>query len=212
MDESITFIKAQQEQITTVTEHLEAVKAERDQLLAELNQWRGSVSIEPRQVTSISQSGVHHGDTSVSSDTILGAVPTALRSANPAIPIIGETAPSFITNPANPTALPADSNVTDMPWESFESRIHNFGTHPNHVPQQRQGESRPNNSIGSPDAVQLASYQTSRSPNMSQFNTGHEQHDAVFMPFQPPQTFNPGGFQTDGFIQNPLPLQDYIPP
>ncbi|KAI1812638.1 hypothetical protein GGS20DRAFT_523035 [Poronia punctata] len=210
VDESITFIKSQQERISTVTDHLEAVKKERDQLMAELNQWRGGAGIETRQVAGINQAAVHHSDASVGSDTIMGAVPTTLRSVNPPIPIIGEAAPPFVSSAPNPAALPPDASVSGLPWESFDSRIHNYETHTNHT---QQAESRPDNSMGSPGSVQIASYQTSRSPpNLPQFNTAHEHHDPVFMPFQTQPSFNPGSFQGAPFMQNPLPLQDYIPP
>ncbi|KAI3322588.1 hypothetical protein HD806DRAFT_131583 [Xylariaceae sp. AK1471] len=210
VDESITFIKSQHEQINTITEHLEAVKTERDELLAEINHWRSGAGIEPRQINTVDQPTVHHGNTSATSEAILGTVPTVLQSTDPPIPILGELTPSFITNPlreSDPTSLSTDSTA-GMPWESYESQIHAFGPHPSHV----QGETGPsNNNIGSPDPRQISTFQTPQSPNISQFNIDRGQ-EAVFMSFEPPQSFNPSGFQTDTFMQNTVPLQDHIPP
>jgi hypothetical protein len=101
-----------------------------------------------------------------------------------------------------------------MSWESsFESQIHAFGPHQSNI----QGD----DNIGSPDPTQqISTYQSPQSPNaISQFNNnnnnsnmdrGQQQHEAVFLPFETPQPFNPGGFQTDTFMQNAVPLQDYI--
>ncbi|KAJ8131482.1 hypothetical protein O1611_g2142 [Lasiodiplodia mahajangana] len=99
VDESIAFIRSQHEQIRTATEHLETVRTERDELLAELNHWRSRAGIQPRQANTINQPPIHHGDTSVTPEAILGAVPTALQHTDSPMPIIGEAASSFITNP-----------------------------------------------------------------------------------------------------------------
>lgn len=89
-----------------------------------------------------------------------------------------------------------------MHWESFEPQILPFA---NHV----QDGNGPN-SIGS--VAQLSTYQTPQSPIVSQFNIDRAQHGTVFLPFESPQPFNPGGFQADTFMPNAVPLQDYIPP
>ncbi|RWA07356.1 hypothetical protein EKO27_g7741, partial [Xylaria grammica] len=195
VDESITFIKAQHEQIRTVTEHLETVKTERDELLAELNHWRGGAGIEPRQANTIRQPAIHHRDTSAPSDVILGTVPTALQPTESPMHIIGEAAAPFANalHEPNPTPLSADSNAS-MHWEGFEPPIHPFTSHV-------QGESAPS-SMGGADPTQLSAYQTPQSPIISQFNVDRAQPGPVFLPFESPQPFNPGGFQADTFMPN----------
>ncbi|KAI0536456.1 hypothetical protein GGR58DRAFT_503278 [Xylaria digitata] len=205
VDESITFIRAQHEQIRTVAEHLEAVKTERDELLAELNHWRSGAGLEPRQANTISQQpAIHHRDTSATSKAILGTIPTALQPTDSPMHIIGEAAPFTNTlHEPNPPPLSADSNAS-MHWENFEPQIHPFTSHV-------QGENGPN-TMGNADPAQLNTYQTSQSPIISQFNADRGQHGGVFLPFESPQPFNPGGFQADTFMPNAVPLQDYIPP
>ncbi|KAI0474360.1 hypothetical protein F4859DRAFT_88360 [Xylaria cf. heliscus] len=201
VNESITVIRSQHEQIKTMTERLEAVETERDELLTELNQWRNGAGMELRQANTI----VHHGDTSAAPEAMLGAVPTALQPTESPMNVIGEATPSFITNPLHePTQPPVstDSNA-GMHWESFDPQIHAFA---NHV----HGENGPNN-IGSAEPPQLSTYQTPRSPDISQFDMVRGQHDVVFLPFGSSQSFNPG-YQADTFMQNAVPLQDYIPP
>ncbi|KAI1745210.1 hypothetical protein F4680DRAFT_178623 [Xylaria scruposa] len=202
VDESITFIRSQHEQIKTMTERLKAVETERDGLLAELGHWRNGAGIELRQVNTL----VHHGDTSAAPKVILGAVPAALQPTESQLNVIGEAAPSFITNPLhepNPPPISTDANA-GVHWEGFDAQIHTFA---NHV----HGENGPEN-IGNAESSQLNTYQTPRSPGMSQFNMERgQQHGVVFLPFESPQPFDPG-FQTDTFMQNAAPLQDYIPP
>ncbi|KAI2640214.1 hypothetical protein GGS21DRAFT_537917 [Xylaria nigripes] len=209
VDESITFIKLQHEQIRTVTEHLEAVKTERDELLAEVNNWRSGAGIEPRQVNTINQPAAHHGDTNSASDAILGALPTALQPADPSVHIVAEAAPPFLRNSLhepNTSSLPHDSNA-GMPWQSFESPIHSFGPHPDHVPNENR-----HNAIGSPSSAQIQTFQSSQPPSMPHYSMNRGQHEAVYLPFEPPPPFHPQGFQADTFIQNVTPLQDYMPP
>ncbi|KAI0114467.1 hypothetical protein GGR51DRAFT_446519 [Nemania sp. FL0031] len=207
VDESIAFIRSQHEQIRTATEHLETVRTERDELLAELNHWRSGAGMQPRQANTINQPPIHHGNASVTSKAILGAVPTALQHTDSPIPIIGETASSFITNSLhepNPPSLPTDSDA-GMHWESYEPPIHAFA---NHV----QGGSGPDN-ITNADPAPLSTYRSPQSPDISQFNNmDRAQRGHVFMPFESPQPFNPGGFPADAFMQNVAPLHDYIPP
>ncbi|KAI1153430.1 hypothetical protein F4825DRAFT_255439 [Nemania diffusa] len=207
VDESITFIRSQHEQIRTTTEHLETVKTERDELLAELNHWRTGAGMQPRQANIISQPPIHHSDTGVGTETILGAVPTALQHTESPMPVIGEaSASSFMANSLhepNPPSLPADSNA-GMRWESYEPQIHAFA---NHV----QGGNGPD-SIANVDAARLGTYQTPPSPAIPQFSMDRAQHRAVFLPFESPQSFNTGGFAADTFMQNVAPLHDYIPP
>jgi hypothetical protein len=205
VDESITFIKSQHEQINTITEHLEAVKAERDELLDEIIQWRSGAGIEPRQVNTVNQPTGHLSNTGATSQAMLRTVPATLQSAGPSIPVLGEPTPSFITNPlheSNPTSMSTSSNA-GLPWESYESQIHGFGPHPSHV----QGETGPrNNNMRSTGPSQISTFQTPQPPNISQFNIDRGQ-EAVFMStFEPPQSFNPRGLQTDTF------MQDYVPP
>lgn len=216
MDESITFIKAQQEQINTIAEHLEDVKTERDELLAEINHWRSSAGMEPRSVSTVSKSTSPHGHPSTTSETILGTTPTILQSADVAVPVLVEAAPSFISNPLHESNSTSLSSVMDtgMAWGSYASQIHSFGSHPSHV-QGGNGLTGSNNNhnnnsnIRSPDSTQMTtSYQTSQSPNISQFGIDRE---AVFMSYESTPSFNSGGFQTDTFMQN-TPLQDYIAP
>ncbi|TGJ79416.1 hypothetical protein E0Z10_g9346 [Xylaria hypoxylon] len=206
VDESITFIRAQHEQIRTVAEHLETVKIERDELLAELNHWRSGAGIERRQTNTINQPAIHRRDTSATSEAIiLGAVPAALQPTDSPMRIIGEAAPPFTNtlHEPNPTPLPTDSNAS-MHWESFEPQIHPFTSHV-------QRENGPT-SMGNADPTQLSTYQTPQSPIISQFNVDRGQHGAVFLPFESPQPFNAGGFQADTFMPNAVPLPDYIPP
>ncbi|KAI0554608.1 hypothetical protein F4679DRAFT_304061 [Xylaria curta] len=202
VDESITFIRSQHEQIKTMTECLKAVETERDGLLAELGHWRSGAGIELRQVNTL----VHHGDTSAAPKEILGAVPAALQPTESQLNVIGEAAPSFITNPLhepNPPPISTDANA-GVHWEGFDPQIHAFA---NHV----HGENGPEN-IGNAESSQLNTYQTPRSPDMSQFNMERgQQHGVVFLPFESPQSYDPG-YQTDTFMQNAAPLQDYIPP
>ncbi|KAI1751329.1 hypothetical protein F4782DRAFT_191076 [Xylaria castorea] len=202
VDAGITVIRSQHEQIKTMTERLDAVETERDELLAELNHWRSGAGIELRQANTI----VHHGDTSAAPKAMLSAVSAALQPTESPINVIGEAAPSFITNSLhkpNPPPIPTDSNA-GMHWEGFDPQIHAFA---NHV----HGENGPNN-IGNAEPSQLDTYQTPRSPDISQFNMERgQQHGVVFLPFESPQSFDPG-FQADTFMQNAVPLQDYIPP
>ncbi|KAI8950025.1 hypothetical protein F4801DRAFT_579802 [Xylaria longipes] len=110
VDEGITVIRSQHEQIKTMTERLEAVETERDELLAELNHWRSGAGIELRQANTIA----HHGDTSAAPDAMLGAAPTALQPTESPMHVISEAAPSFITNPLhgpNPPPASTDSNA-----------------------------------------------------------------------------------------------------
>ncbi|KAI0427642.1 hypothetical protein F5Y09DRAFT_344444 [Xylaria sp. FL1042] len=205
VDESITFIRAQHDQIRTITEHLETVKTERDELLAELNHWRGGAGMEPRQANTITQPTVHHGDASTTSEAILGAVPAALQPTDAPMHLIGEAAAfaNAVHEPDPPPSLSAESNAS-MHWESFEPPIHPFVSHV-------QGENGPTNMV-SADPAQLGAYQTPQSPIISQFNIDRGQHGAVFLPFESSQAFDAGGFQTDTFMPNAVPLQDYIPP
>ncbi|KAI1822159.1 hypothetical protein F4861DRAFT_413784 [Xylaria intraflava] len=209
VDESIAFIKSQHEQIRTVTEHLQTVKTERDELLAEVNHWRSSAGIEPRRPNTFNQPAIRHGSTGATTEAILGTLPTTLQPTAPSIHIASEAAPPFIPNPlheGNPSSLRTDASAS-MHWESFESQIHPFGTHLDHV----QGEMGPNG-IGNPNTAQIAAYQPPQPTNMQHFNSDRGQHEAVFLPFEPPQTFNPQSFPGDTFIQNTSPLQDYMPP
>ncbi|KAI0439331.1 hypothetical protein F4803DRAFT_554186 [Xylaria telfairii] len=202
VNESITVIRSQHEQLKTMTERIEAVETERDELLAELNHWRSGAGIELRQANTI----VHHGDTSAAPEAMLGAVPTALPPTEAPMNVMGEAAPSFIANPLhepNPPPVSADSNA-GMHWESFDPQIHAFA---NHV----HGENGPNNLGNAEPPPQLGTYQTPRSPDISQFDIDRGQHGVVFLPFESPQSFNPG-FQADTFMQNATPLQDYMPP
>ncbi|TRX97078.1 hypothetical protein FHL15_001872 [Xylaria flabelliformis] len=203
VDESITVIRSQHEQIKTMTECLKAVETERDELLAELGHWRnGAGIIELQQANTL----VHHGDTSATAKAMLGAVPTALQPTESQLNVIGEAAPSFITNPLhepNPPPISTDANA-GVHWEGFDQQIHAFA---NHV----HGENGPDD-IGNAESSQLNTYQTPRSPDMSQFNMERgQQHGVVFLPFESPQSFDPR-FQADTFMQNTAPLQDYIPP
>ncbi|KAI1421157.1 hypothetical protein F5Y12DRAFT_787666 [Xylaria sp. FL1777] len=208
VDESITFIRAQHEQIRTISDHLETVKAERAELLAELNHWRGGAGIEPRQANTMTQPTIHHSDASTASEAVLGAVPAVpavLQPTDSPMHIIGEaasfTSPIHESNP--PPSLSAESNAS-MHWESFEPQIHPFASHV-------QGDNGPTN-MGGADPVQLSTYQPPQSPIISQFNIDQGQHGTVFLPFEPHQSFNQGGFQADTFMANAVPLQDYIPP
>ncbi|KAI0455836.1 hypothetical protein F5B21DRAFT_172003 [Xylaria acuta] len=202
VDEGITVIRSQQEQIKTMNERLGAVETERDELLAELNHWRSGAGMELRQANTI----VHHGDTSAAPEAMLGAVPTALQPTGSPMNVIGEAAPAFITNALhepNPPPVSTDSNA-GMHWESFDPQIHAFA---NHV----HGENGPND-IGNGEPPQLSTYQTPRSPDISPFGMERgQQHGVVFLPFDSPQSFNPG-LQADTFMQNVAPPQDYIPP
>ncbi|KAI0189981.1 hypothetical protein EV127DRAFT_97497 [Xylaria flabelliformis] len=203
VDESITVIRSQHEQIKTMTECLKAVETERDELLAELGHWRsGAGIVELQQANTL----VHHGDTSATAKAMLGAVPTALQPTESQLNVLGEAAPSFITNPLhepNQPPISTDANA-GVHWEGFDPQIHAFT---NHV----HGENGPDN-IGNAESSQLNTYQTPRSPDMSQFNMERgQQHGVVFLPFESPQSFDPG-FQADTFMQNAAPLQDYIPP
>ncbi|KAI0505986.1 hypothetical protein F5B22DRAFT_651150 [Xylaria bambusicola] len=201
VDESIAFIKAQHEQIRTFNEHLESVKTERDELLAELNHWRGrAVMVEPQPVHNIAQPTMHHGDNSTASDAIMGTVPTALQSTDSPMHIIGEPAafPNPIHDPNLSPSVSVEPNA-NMHWESFEPQIHPFIGHTQ-------------NATGS---VSMAKSDSDRmnaqSPLVPQFNVDQGQHGAVFLPFEPPQPFNATGFQTDTFMSNAVPLQDYMP-
>ncbi|KAH8167453.1 hypothetical protein CIB48_g793 [Xylaria polymorpha] len=206
VNESITVIRSQHEQIKTMTERIDAVETERDELLAELNHWRSGAGIELRQANTI----VHHGDTSAAPEAMLGAVPTALPPTEAPMNVIGETAASFIANPLhepNPPPVSADSNA-GMHWESFDPQIHAFANHVVH------GENGPNNIANAeppPPPPPLGTYQTPRSPDISQFDMDRGQHAVVFLPFESPQSFNPE-FQADTFMQNAAPLQHYMPP
>lgn len=203
VDESIAFIRAQHEQIRTITEHLEAVKVERDDLLAELSHWRsGAGIVEPRPSHNIAQSTIGHSDANTAPDAILGAVPTALQPTETPIHIIGEAAPftNPIHDPNPPPSLSVESNA-NMHWESFEAQIHPFVGNV-------QGANGPS-SIPNADSAQLSTYQTPQPP---QFNVDQRQHGAVFLPFEAPPSFNPTGFQADTFMPNAVPLQDYVPP
>ncbi|KAI1438445.1 hypothetical protein GGR50DRAFT_691309 [Xylaria sp. CBS 124048] len=237
VDESITFIKSQHEQIRTITEQLEAVKAERDALLSEVNHWRSSAGIEPRQANPIGQPAVrnnNHDSTGAVSEAIpLGALPTTLQSPDPATHIVAEAAPPFITNALHerdPSSLPTDSSAS-MHWESFESQIHPFGRHPNHVPADigHGGIGNPgigNPSIGNPGnpgnpgttqmttpmTTQIAAYPSPQSTNLQPFNVNRGQHGTVFLPYEPAQPFNPQDFPTDTYIQTSSSLQHYMPP
>ncbi|KAI0973890.1 hypothetical protein F4678DRAFT_390225 [Xylaria arbuscula] len=205
VDESITFIRAQHEQIRTVTEHLETVKTERDELLAELHHWRSGAGMEPRQANTISPPTIHGRDIGTTSEAVLGAVPAALPPADTPMHIIGEAAPfaNSIHEPNPPPSLSAGPDAS-MHWESFEPPIHPFAGHV-------QGGNG-SNDLGGADPAQLGAYQTPQSPIVSQFNIDRGQHGNMFLPFQPPQTFSSGGFQADTFAPNAVPLQDYIPP
>ncbi|KAI1122655.1 hypothetical protein F5Y10DRAFT_69431 [Nemania abortiva] len=210
VDESITFIRSQHEQIRTTTEHLETVKTERDELLAELNHWRSGAGLQPRQANTISQPPIHHSDAGVAPEAMLGAVPPALQHAESPMPIMGEAPSSFIANPLhhepNPPSLPTDSNAA-MRWESYEPQVqvHAFA---NHV----QGGNAPDN-IGNADPAQLSTYQqTPQSPTIPQFSMDRAQRGPVFLPFESPQSFSTAGFPADAFMQNVAPIHDYMPP
>ncbi|KAI1283891.1 hypothetical protein F5Y07DRAFT_92313 [Xylaria sp. FL0933] len=206
VDESITFIRAQHDQIRTITEHLETVQTERDELLAELHRWRGGAGMEPRPAhVAMNQPTIHHGDTSTTPEAILGAVPTALQPPDAPMHLVGEPGPftNSIHEPNPPPSLPAESNAS-MHWESFEPQIHPFASHV-------QGENGPAN-LGSGDPAQLGAYQSPQSPIVSQFDMDRGQHGTVYIPFESPQAFNTEGFQADTFMPNAVPLQDYIPP
>ncbi|KAI0407573.1 hypothetical protein F4802DRAFT_594976 [Xylaria palmicola] len=205
VDESITVIKSQHDQIRTLTEHLETAKTERDELLAELNHWRSGAGIELRRASTLGPPAIH-GD-GAASDALLGA-PAALQPTNSPMNIIGEAAPPFLANPLHePTPAPLSADAAaSMHWESFEPQIHAFA---NHV----QEESGPAN-MASADPAQLGTLQSPQSPNMPQFNMDRGQHGAVFLPFEAPPSFHSaaGFHQPDTFMQNTVPLQDYIPP
>ncbi|KAJ2972678.1 hypothetical protein NUW58_g9135 [Xylaria curta] len=189
-----------------MTECLETVKTERDDLLAELNHWRSRAGMELRQANTMSQAPAHHGDASAASEVIIGAAPTALQRTDSSMNMIGEAAPPFITNSLhgpNPPPLPTNSNAS-MHWDGFEPQIHAFANH-------AQGENGPSNIVDA-DQVQLSTFQAPQSPNMPQFNVDRGHHGAVFLPFESPQSFNAGGFQVDTYMQNTVPLQDYTPP
>ncbi|KAI8623155.1 hypothetical protein F5Y19DRAFT_481993 [Xylariaceae sp. FL1651] len=209
VDESIAFIRSQQDQIRAATEHLQAVTRERDQLLAELNQWRGGAGIELRQAGTASQAAVHRVESSVTSDAMVRAMPTAQQPADPPLPIVAEATTSFVTSPlhgSNTTPLPTDSNA-EMSWEGYPSQIHVYGTNPNHA----QGDDGPRD-IRVPDLTRMPTCPTPQSPETPRFEVDRGRHDTVFLPYEPQQTYNAGGFQSSTFMQNAVPLQNYMPP
>ncbi|KAI1365786.1 hypothetical protein F5Y08DRAFT_167774 [Xylaria arbuscula] len=206
VDESIAFIRAQHEQIRAITEQLETVKTERNELLTELSHWRGGAGmVEPQPSHNIAQPAIQHSDANAAADAIMGAVPPALQPTESPMHIIGEPAPfpNPIHDPNRPPSLSVESNAS-MHWEGFEPQIHPFVGHV-------QGANGPS-SIANADPAQLNTYQTPQSPITPQFNVDQGQHGAVFLPFEPSQSFNPTGFQADTFMSNAVPLQDYVPP
>ncbi|KAI1173106.1 hypothetical protein F4777DRAFT_463194 [Nemania sp. FL0916] len=227
VDESIAFIRSQHEQIRSTAGHLEAVKTERDDLLAELNHWRGRAGMALRQATTLSPSEAMLG---VGVGVGVGAVASGLPLAD-GLPVLGE-APTFLTNALHEPARPALSAASDAPvhWDSYEPQMRAFAENHNHShnhnhnhAQAADGPENINIDIDNSEPPPLSTYQNqnqaqtqaqtpqAQAPAIAHFAMDRGQHGNVFLPFDAPP-FSPGGFQADAFVPNTAPLHDYMPP
>ncbi|KAI0206973.1 hypothetical protein F4808DRAFT_454882 [Astrocystis sublimbata] len=199
VDEGIAVIKSQHEQIKSMTERLEAVEKERDEILVELNHWRNGVGIDPRPANTLVNAGAMP-------ESMLHAIPTALQPQPPesAMDVVTEAAPSFIPHPfrSEPNLPPKaiGANVGMQQWESFDpQQIHHpFANH-------KYRENGPNEVVNA-EPPRLSAYQTPHLPNLSPLSVDRGQNGDVFLPSESPQSF-------DHYMHNAVvPLQSYMPP
>ncbi|KAI0146218.1 hypothetical protein GGR57DRAFT_506511 [Xylariaceae sp. FL1272] len=209
VDESIAFISSQRDQIRLATEHLQAMTTERDQLLAELNQWRSGAGMEPRHANPINPLTHHDGDIETRADVVSNELPTVLQPTGPSLSVANKRPEAFATNTLRgPGIAPIRRNTTgaDLPWNSFENSSLGdvvYGLNPN----QPAGGSGPSN-MPAPNPVSIPTYQEPQPSHQAQFNVNAPQQDPMYMSYEPEH----GGFHQPGFMQAPVPLQNYMPP
>ncbi|KAI1262622.1 hypothetical protein F5Y18DRAFT_147881 [Xylariaceae sp. FL1019] len=209
VDESISFISSQRDQIRSATENLEAMTTERDQLLAELNQWRSGAGMALRHSNAINQLARHDGEVQTRADVVSTDVPPVLQPTGPSLSVANKRPEAFAANTLRgPGMPPLRRNTTgaDLSWNSFGNSSLG-GVAYGLSPIQPAGESEPSN-MPAPNPVSIPTYQDSRPDHQAQFEVNVTQQDPMYMSYEPDH----GEFQQPGFMQAPVPLQNYMPP
>ncbi|KAI1331667.1 hypothetical protein F5Y16DRAFT_240548 [Xylariaceae sp. FL0255] len=227
VDESISLINSQKDQIRVTSEHLQSVKRERDNLLDEVNQWRIRAGMELRQTESSPLATSHpavqqppqpqqqqqqHVEAAAVAVTsggtpIAPAPPPADPTPSP-VAIVGEASSPYIATPLHAQNMPPPmrsssvGSAAEMPWPTYESRIQLYNT--------------AGNNGGAPAPSPPSSYHPEAAHQFGGLDGRTQQEQPVFMQFdaqQPAQSqaYSPVGFASNGFGPNPIPLQNYLP-
>ncbi|KAI1336480.1 hypothetical protein F5Y15DRAFT_200359 [Xylariaceae sp. FL0016] len=206
VDESIAFIRSQQSRIDAAAEQLQATERERDELLAEVNQWRTQSGIELRRASAADNFEPHRFEASHHPQPMVSPAIPSHRPAAPESKIPPAVPVAEASLDANPVQVPpppppdtyAEATGMGMPWGGFPSAVQNFEAVPSHLPV----ESVPS----VPDPSALASFDSGRPQQASGFSSEY------IPPFTQNQPYDTDIYQNNSYLQTSAPIQSFVLP